>query len=100
MQNRPEGKRSAQGHRAEPEPQPGTRAHTELLCLAPGTRPHPIRVRTLKTVPLLREHTRGKADVPAVSLASPVPLPMATVILQGPTPQAQPSTPASSELAS
>lgn len=96
MQSRPEGKRPAQGHRAEPGPQPGTRAHTELLCLAPGTRPNPTPARALKTVLLLKEYTYGKADVPAVSLASPAPLPTAPVILQGLTPQAQPSAPTSS----
>ena len=94
MRRRPEGKQPTQGHTLEHVPPQSS------FVLLQGQDQTPTLVCALKTVPLQREHTRGKVDMPAVSLASPASLPMATVILQGPTLQAQPSVPPSSGLAS
>lgn len=78
----------ARGKAANPGSNPGTCAPTELLRLAPGTRPNPNSSVCLKNCAM-----RGKVGMPAVLLTSPASLSMATVILQGPTLQAQPCVP-------
>lgn len=49
--------------------QAASHAHTELLCLAPGTRPNPILVCLKNWVAPLTGQARGKAHMPDESLA-------------------------------